>query len=495
LKKLTDQEGNVTQFQYNNRGLVTQKTDPFGRVTIYTWYDDGTLHTRTDRNGDTTTYSYTPTGKVDTISYQDGSTVHFTYDQHDRLHAMSDGLGTTTYTRDAAGRVTSVIDANGNTVGYTYDENGYAGLLTTLTYPGGKQVTYTYDELNRLKTVTNWLGQTATYSYDDAGRLVTLTNFNGTVTTYSYDDANRLTGIEAKTSGNAVIAAYDYTLDANGNRVSIDKNIPAAGTLPTRNETADYLHNRLTATDTALYGYDDEGQLISRQEEGTTTYTFDKAYRLTGIGSDTTFAYDGAGNRLRAVRGGVETRYIYDANGNLLAEADANNVITRYYIHGAGLLAAITQADAVYCYHYDATGNTVAITDSSESVVNSYDYSPFGMILSESETFAQPFKYVGKLGVMAESNGFYYMRARYYDPQAGRFISEDPKGFDGGEVNLYVYGSNNPLLLVDPWGLEGSLAGRIWNDAVYAIGRAFMPLLTWRQMDRPRHAIPFEVLW
>ena len=227
--------------------------------------------------------------------------------------------------------------------------------------------------------------------------------------------------------------------------------------MPARNETATYSRNPLTSTDTALYDYDNEGQLASKQEGGTTNYSFDKAYRLTGIGADT-FAYDGAGNRLRAVRSGVETRYIYDANGNLLAEADGNNTITRYYVHGAGLLAAITPADAVYCYHYDATGNTVAITDSSETVVNSYDYSPFSMIISESEGFAQPFKYVGRLGVMAETNGFYYMRARYYDPLNGRFISEDPLGFDGGDVNLYVYGSNNPLLVVDPWGLESSWA-------------------------------------
>ncbi len=75
------------------------------------------------------------------------------------------------------------------------------------------------------------------------------------------------------------------------------------------------------------------------------------------------------------------------------------------------------------------------------------------MVLAESETFAQPFKYVGKLGVMSEANGFYYMRARYYDPMVGRFISEDPLGFDGGNVNLFAYGGNNPLLVVDPWGL------------------------------------------
>jgi RHS repeat-associated protein len=97
--------------------------------------------------------------------------------------------------------------------------------------------------------------------------------------------------------------------------------------------------------------------------------------------------------------------------------------------------------------------NTVAITDSFGTVVNSYNYSPFRMILTESETFAQPFKFVGKLGMMAEANGFYYMRARYYDPVVGRFISEDPLGFDGGDVNLYVYAGLNPLLVVDPWGL------------------------------------------
>ncbi len=64
----------------------------------------------------------------------------------------------------------------------------------------------------------------------------------------------------------------------------------------------------------------------------------------------------------------------------------------------------------------------------------------------------QPFKYVGQLGVMAEPDGFYYMRARYYDPQSMRFISEDPLGFDGGDVNLYAYVKNNPVMGVDPEG-------------------------------------------
>jgi RHS repeat-associated protein len=87
-------------------------------------------------------------------------------------------------------------------------------------------------------------------------------------------------------------------------------------------------------------------------------------------------------------------------------------------------------------------------------VVNAYAYTPDGMILGENEAFAQPFKYVGQLGVMAEPNGLYYMRARYYNPAVGRFISEDPLGFGGGDVNLYVYAGNNPVVGVDPWGLS-----------------------------------------
>jgi RHS repeat-associated protein len=139
-----------------------------------------------------------------------------------------------------------------------------------------------------------------------------------------------------------------------------------------------------------------------------------------------------------------------------LAEADGSNVITRYYIHGAGLLAMVVPGtpDQAYTYHYNAVGSTIAMTDSTQTIVNKYSYDPFGNILSEQETVPQIFKFVGQYGVMTEPNGFYYMRARYYDPSVGRFISEDPIGFDGGDVNLMVYVKNNPVLLIDPLGLQ-----------------------------------------
>jgi len=92
------------------------------------------------------------------------------------------------------------------------------------------------------------------------------------------------------------------------------------------------------------------------------------------------------------------------------------------------------------------------MTDAAQAVINQYRYDPFGNIINQSETVSNPFTFVGQYGVMTEPNGFYYMRARYYDPQVGRFISEDPIGFDGGDVNLYGYAGNNPIMGVDPWG-------------------------------------------
>jgi RHS repeat-associated protein len=156
------------------------------------------------------------------------------------------------------------------------------------------------------------------------------------------------------------------------------------------------------------------------------------------------------------VRSAVVTRYVYDAAGNLLAEADGQNNITRYYIYGIGLIAMVTPSDQVYCYHFNVVGSTIAMTDQTQAMVNQYAYDPFGNILNQVEAVSQPFKFVGQFGVMTEPNGFYYMRARYYDPQVGRFISEDPVGFDSGDLNLMVYVTNNPINQIDPGGQDFS---------------------------------------
>jgi RHS repeat-associated protein len=474
MSSLTDQVGAKTSFIYDKRSLLTGSTDPLGKTVSLTYYADGTPRTITDRKGRATTLTYTPTGKTNTVAYQNGTTVAYTYDQNDNLTKMQDTLGASTYTYDAVNRLASATDPRGFGIAYTRDANGN---VTKVTYPGNKTVSYTYDAVNRLKTVSiDWLAKTAAYVYDDAGRMTGLTQFNATSTLYAYDNANRLTSLDNRLAGTgSSLAIYAYTLDANGNRTGIDQTVPLAitATPSSTSYTMNAKKNRLATTTagtvTTAYTYDLEGQLATKTGE---TYTFDDAHRLAATAAGTvtnTYSYNGAGNRLEATRNGAVTRYVYDAGGNLLAEANSSNVIQKYYIYGDGLLAMVTSANALYCYHYDGTGHTVALTDASAAVVNKYAYTPFGKITNQVEAVAQPFKYAGKFGVMAEPNGNYYMRARYYDPSVGRFISEDPIGFGGGDVNLMAYVGNNPVMGVDPSGLV-DLFGTVEGDLVGLLG-------------------------
>lgn len=477
LESLVDQKGAKTSFAYQNNGLLKERLDPLGKKSLYEYTATGKLKKLTNRNNKTAQFVYTDSGNLKEVNYP-GSAVNFSYDARDNLVKMTDSTGSTTSTYDGAGRLTGHTDSNGHRVGYSYDA---AGNLTTLTYPpGNKTVSYTYDSLNRLSTVKiNWLSgkPTMRYVYDDASRLSRVEHFNAMETEYSWDDADRLTGIAHE--GDVALVEYSFKLDANGNRIQevISPAPMLADSLIIDDTSFDYnlAHNRLISTSTHSYVFDAQGQLASTIEtlanryaydnEGqlTTkddiTYSFDDAHRLIQRGSDS-FVYDGVGNRLKALRGAapnrVETQYIYDASGNLLAQANGAGQISRYYIYGAGL-AAMVQNNTYYVYHFDGTGHTVALTNANDVAVNKYTYSPYGKVQFQ-EQIAQPFKYAGQVGIFTESDNLLYMRARYYDAEVGRFISEDPAGFIDGP-NLYAYVGGNPISFFDSTGLSSEEFG------------------------------------
>jgi RHS repeat-associated protein len=173
-------------------------------------------------------------------------------------------------------------------------------------------------------------------------------------------------------------------------------------------------------------------------------------------GQTTQYQYDAFGNRIARTVGGVVTRYVVDPTGTLpsvLAETDGSGNITSYYVYGLGLISKITPGGQAYFYQYDGLGSTIAMTDLSGNVVNQYAYDPFGNLANSTEAVPNPFRYVGALGVMDEGNGLLYMRARYYAPNIGRFINQDPIGLAGG-LNLYAYVGNNPANSIDPSGLS-----------------------------------------
>ena len=108
-----------------------------------------------------------------------------------------------------------------------------------------------------------------------------------------------------------------------------------------------------------------------------------------------------------------------------------------------------------YIYMEDGIGSITEVTDWHGNVRRAYVYDSFGNTAIQTGTLnpTNPFKYTGR--ELDEETGLYYYRARYYDPEIGRFLQEDPIGFEGGDINLYVYVSNNPVNLTDPLGLRG----------------------------------------
>lgn len=107
-------------------------------------------------------------------------------------------------------------------------------------------------------------------------------------------------------------------------------------------------------------------------------------------------------------------------------------------------------------YHTNDIGTVVALTDAAGQVTDRYAYEPFGLPRGHDGSTQQPFTYVGGLGVMAEADGLYFMRARFYDPDTGRFHGKDPvEGAltDPRSLHRYTYVLLNPALLTDPTGL------------------------------------------
>jgi len=147
-------------------------------------------------------------------------------------------------------------------------------------------------------------------------------------------------------------------------------------------------------------------------------------------------------------------------------------VVSRYYIYGEGLVSQIDAAGNSHYYHFDPTGHTLALTDASGNVTDKYAYAPYGFTTVDGVT-PNPFKYVGRHGVMDDGNGLHYMRARYYSEEIKRFMSLD--GLHGDMINAqalnrYAYVLGNPVSFIDASGLAAKSYGwHLWGT-VSSIG-------------------------
>jgi RHS repeat-associated protein len=143
------------------------------------------------------------------------------------------------------------------------------------------------------------------------------------------------------------------------------------------------------------------------------------------------------------------------------------------YIYGIGLLGEQGSSGNYLMYHYDLRGSTTAITNKQNTVTDRYTYGSYGELLSHTGTSTTPFLYNGRDGVMTDSNGLNYMRARYYSPTLKRFINADTlKGSikDGETLNNYAYANGNPISMVDPFGRCADLASDGMHTALDGAG-------------------------
>ena len=284
-------------------------------------------------------------------------------------------------------------------------------------------ITRSYDALDRLISEVTPQGS-VTYAYDAAGRRTSMTVSGQSTVNYSYDNANHLTQIA---QGSATVTIVP---DADGRRQSL--------TLP----------NGVSMN----YGYDAASQLLGITyklgADGTNTYTWNARNQLVSISGavSASFQYDAFGRRVSKTIGAT-TQFLYDA-ANPVQEISGTSVSANLLTGGIDEYFQRTDLAGARSYFTDALGSTIALADSTGTVQTSYTFEPFGNTTTTGTATSNSFAYTGR---ELDATGLYFYRARYYNPQVQRFISEDPIGVRGG-INKYAYVGNNPTSLTDPSG-------------------------------------------
>ena len=224
-------------------------------------------------------------------------------------------------------------------------------------------------------------------------------------------------------------------------------------------------------TNAVHYEYDDSGNMTKKTDNnGSVRYSYDGFNRLKSVASGenvTEYAYTPEGFRSKKTVNGSTTRYLYDG-ANICAEVIPDGTAYTYY-RADGIIGSVHGDEKLY-YSQTSRGDVSVVYDAAGNVVKNNTYSPYGerktvqkvndtndplrlMWVAETENVHIPFGYCGEY--TDDETGFVYLRNRYYDPEVGRFITEDPAR-DG--ENWYVYCENNPIMFVDTNGLQPAIA-------------------------------------
>ncbi|PQP80799.1 type IV secretion protein Rhs [Paenibacillus sp. PCH8] len=476
LRQVTSANGEQTQYVYDMVGNLLKTLDPAGNIKENT-YDQLNRRIQTkDKSGNSTKSYYTPGGNLTKYVDRNGNTFTYEYDLRGNLIRKVSSDETISYAVDAVGNRTSMTDRMGTT-GYQYDPA--TEQLTRLTYPDGLTTEFTYDLDGNRTEMKGPFGNTEYYTYDAMNRMTsvgtvkdvpdaqytyylnglfnTSQSQNGVNNRQTYNGLD-LVGLE-QVRDQETLGVYNYSYDNN-------KNITKRVQQGVQDDfTYDQLDRIVTASgNSEQYTYDKQGNRLTMQSDkeinaASSEYQYDTRNRLTQVTQDTKqvgYQYNGDNLLVERTENSVTTRYYYDDRAQIIAEAEVHNgtpELKANYIRGAKL-EAIKYADGSSAYvQTNGHGDITELRDGDGTLLNKYQYDVWGNLESKEEKVHNPFLYSGEL--WDDTTQLQYLRARWYDPNTGRFINED--SYEGElddplSLNFYAYVKNNPLRYVDPSG-------------------------------------------
>ena len=467
-----------------------------------------------------TTKSYNLDRQLELVTRPDGQTIDLAYDPTSgRLVATTVPRGTFTYSYDpATGQLASVSGPEGNSLGYGYD----GSLLTTATWSGavGGSVERTYDSDFAVSSLSVNGADPISFGYDNDGLLTSAgglvltrepsSGFLSGATlasltdAYTYDTTyGELASYEAKFAGSALYTAtyqrdavgrirekvesvagasatsYVYTYDPTGRLTDVTKDgAPFAHygyddnsnrttwTDPWGSGTGTYDdQDRLTATGDTSFGYTANGELASRSANGqTVAYDYDVAGNLLGVtlpdGLRIDYVVDPADRRIgKRVAGLLVQAFLYQDGLNPIAELDGSGAVVSRFVYATRghVPDLMIRGGTTYRIVSDHLGSVRLVVDVADgTVAQRLEYGPFGRVMLDTNPGFQPFGFAG--GLYDPQTGLVRFGARDYDPATGRWTSRDPRGFGGGDANLYGYVAGDPVNAIDPSGEVAILA-------------------------------------
>lgn len=266
---------------------------------------------------------------------------------------------------------------------------------------------------------------------------------------YTYDPLNRLTQASYDDG-----SYYTYTYDAVGNRLT--------QTTEKTSDTYTYMDNNwLSMVDNNHYSYDGDGNL---RWDGSRAYNYDSADRLTQVIDNKAiteydYSYDGLGNLLKSSSLYYPTSQRETTNYTLDIADELTQVLsdgTNSYAYGLSRISQ-TDADTTGYFLDDALGSVrqvanYAATDSIPEILLARSYGPYGDTIASSGDYVTPYGFTGE---MTGDTGLVNLRARWYDPGTGRFLTKDTwNGNYQNPVTLdkWLYANINPVVYTDPSG-------------------------------------------